>query len=161
MTISRSSIALNNLRGVVILIVVAFHSVLAYLGWLGPASFRFDSSPFQWRAFPIIDSHRWFGFDVFCAWQDVYLMALMFFLSALFAWPSLTRKGHRKISSRSLPAAGCAVHLCDGHRDADRALSGLSRDGGRSGPDQPMRGIIWRYRSGPMGRCGSCGSFWR
>jgi glucan biosynthesis protein C len=93
MTSSRSSLALNNLRGVVILVVVAFHSVLAYLGSLGPAQFPFDRSPFEWRAFPIIDSHRWFGFDLFCAWQDVYLMALMFFLSALFAWPSVTRKG--------------------------------------------------------------------
>jgi hypothetical protein len=36
----------------------------------------------------MVDSHRWFGFDIFCAWQDVYLMALMFFLSALFARPS-------------------------------------------------------------------------
>lgn len=106
MTISRSSIALNNLRGVVILIVVAFHSVLAYLGWLGPASFRFDSSPFQWRAFPIIDSHRWFGFDVFCAWQDVSLMALMFFLSALFAWPSLKRKGPGRFLSERFQRLG-------------------------------------------------------
>jgi hypothetical protein len=77
---SESSLALNNLRALVILIVLAFHSVLAYLGSLGPAAFPFDSSPYLWRAFPIVDSHRWFGFDVFCAWQDVYLMALMFFL---------------------------------------------------------------------------------
>jgi glucan biosynthesis protein C len=96
MTISRSSMALNNMRGLVILIVVAFHSVLAYLGSLGPLPFAFDRSPFEWRAFPIVDSHRWFGFDLFCAWQDVYLMALMFFLSALFAWPGVTRKGARK-----------------------------------------------------------------
>jgi peptidoglycan/LPS O-acetylase OafA/YrhL len=96
MTISRSSVALNNLRAVVIVIVVAFHSVLAYLGWLRSSPFPFDRSPFQWQAFPIIDSHRWFGFDVFCAWQDVYLMALMFFLSALFAWSGLKRKGTPK-----------------------------------------------------------------
>ena len=96
MSISRSSLALNNLRAFVIIIVIAFHSVLAYLGSLGPFAFPFDNSPYQWRAFPIVDNHRWFGFDVFCAWQDVYLMALMFFLSALFAWPSLVRKGTRK-----------------------------------------------------------------
>jgi hypothetical protein len=88
-----SSLALSNLRAMVILIVVAFHSCLAYLGSLGPTAFPFDDPPFKWRAFPIIDSHRWFGFDIFCAWQDVYLMAFMFFLSALFTWPSLTRKG--------------------------------------------------------------------
>src|SRR5580704_2680999 len=89
----KSSVALNNLRALVILIVVGFHSALAYLGSQPATPFAFDQSPFEWRAFPILDSHRWFGFDIFCAWQDVYLMALMFFLSALFTWPSLTRKG--------------------------------------------------------------------
>lgn len=93
---SKSSLALNNLRGLVILIVLAFHSVLAYLGSLGPSPFAFDAPPFEWRAFSIVDSHRWFGFDLFCAWQDVYLMALMFFLSALFTWSSLLRKGSAK-----------------------------------------------------------------
>jgi peptidoglycan/LPS O-acetylase OafA/YrhL len=91
-----TSLALSNLRGIVIVIVVAFHSALAYLGWLTPAAATFNEPPFQWRAFPIVDSHRWFGFDIFCAWQDVYLMSLMFFLSALFTWPSLTRKQSRK-----------------------------------------------------------------
>lgn len=87
-----SSMALANLRGLVILTVLAFHSVLAYLGSLQAAAFPFDDAPYQWRAFPIVDSDRWFGFDLFCAWQDVYLMSLMFFLSALFTWPSLARK---------------------------------------------------------------------
>jgi glucan biosynthesis protein C len=91
-----TSIALNNLRAVVILTVLAFHSVLAYLGSLGPSAFAFDSSPYQWRAFPIVDAHRWFGFDIICASQDVYLMSLMFFLSALFTWSSLARKRTRK-----------------------------------------------------------------
>lgn len=89
---SKSSVALNNLRAVVIVVVLAFHSVLAYLGFLGPSPFAFDAPPYEWTAFPIVDSHRWVGFDMFCAWQDVYLMALFFFLSALFTWPSLKRK---------------------------------------------------------------------
>jgi surface polysaccharide O-acyltransferase-like enzyme len=89
---SRSSLALDNLRAVVILIVLAFHSVLAYVSWIPPRSSAFDEPPYGWRAFPILDSHRWFGFDLFCAWQDVYLMSLMFLLSGLFVWPSLARK---------------------------------------------------------------------
>jgi glucans biosynthesis protein C len=92
----QSSLALGNMRALVILVVLAFHSVLAYLGSLGPASFPFDEAPYKWRAFPIVDSHRWYGFDIFCAWQDVYLMSLMFFLSALFTWSSLARKGPGK-----------------------------------------------------------------
>jgi glucans biosynthesis protein C len=89
---SRSSLALDNLRAVVILIVLAFHSVLAYVSWIPPRASAFDAPPYGWRAFPILDDHRWFGFDLFCAWQDVYLMSLMFFLSGLFVCSSLARK---------------------------------------------------------------------
>ena len=93
--------ALNNLRAVTIVIVVAMHSVLAYLGSAVPSAF--DKPPYIWRAFPIIDAHRWIGFDIFCAWQDVYLMALLFFLSGVFTWPSLARKGTgRFLRDRSL-----------------------------------------------------------
>jgi glucans biosynthesis protein C len=90
---SRSSLALDNLRAFVILLVLSFHSVLAYLQFLPAEPFAFDSPPYLWRAFPIVDSHRWIGFDLFCAWQDVFLMSLFFFLSGLFVWPSLSRKG--------------------------------------------------------------------
>jgi glucans biosynthesis protein C len=90
--VSRSSLALANLRGVVILIVLLFHSVLAYLNFVPRTAAAFSSQPYNWRSFPILDSDRFFGFDLFCAWQDVYLMSLMFFLSGLFVWASLTRK---------------------------------------------------------------------
>ena len=89
---SKSSLALSNLRAVVIVIVLAFHASLAYVQ-SAPAPQRFDQPPFTWEAFPIVDAHRWLGFDIFCAWQDVSLMALMFFLSGLFVGPSLVRKG--------------------------------------------------------------------
>jgi hypothetical protein len=92
---SGSSLALNNLRAFVILIVLGFHSVLAYLGSLPATQQPFDSPPFRWQAIPIVDPQRWFGFDLFCALQDVYLMTFMFFLSGLFVWPSLGRKGAR------------------------------------------------------------------
>jgi glucans biosynthesis protein C len=90
---SRSSLALSNLRAAVILIVVAFHSCIAYLDSLPSSAQPFNSPPYEWRSFPIIDSQRWFGFDLFCAPQDIYLMSLMFLLSGLFVWPSLGRKG--------------------------------------------------------------------
>ena len=93
MRASGASLALNNLRAVVILLVLAVHSVLAYLDFLPPSTYRFDEPPYRWQATPIVDSQRWVGFDLFCAWQDVYLMSFMFFLSGLFVWPSLVRKG--------------------------------------------------------------------
>jgi glucans biosynthesis protein C len=92
-TMSRSSLALSNLRAVVILIALAFHAVLAYVQFIPEHPAAFNKPPYVWRAFPIADSDRFFGFDLFCAWQDVYLMALMFLLSGLFVWSSLRRKG--------------------------------------------------------------------
>jgi hypothetical protein len=89
------SLALNNLRTFAIVIVLAAHSSIAYLGSSPALPFRFDDPPFRWRSIPIIDSDRWLGFDIFCAHQDTYLIALLFFLSGLFVWPSLARKGAR------------------------------------------------------------------
>ncbi|MBV8133350.1 MAG: acyltransferase [Alphaproteobacteria bacterium] len=102
--------ALDNLRGLVILLVLSFHSVLAYLNFLPASPFPFDTPPYLWRAFPIVDTARWFGFDLFCAWQDVFLMSLFFFLSGLFVWRSLERKGmqiflHDRIVRLGLPFA--------------------------------------------------------
>jgi hypothetical protein len=110
---SRSGIALGNLRAVVIVIVLAFHAVLPYLAFLPAPAHRFDSPPYRWQAFPIIDRERWFGFDLFCSWQDVSLMALMFFLSGLFVWPSLQRKGNWTFLSDRLMriAVPCALAI--------------------------------------------------
>lgn len=87
-----TSQALRNLRGATILFVIAFHSSLAYLASTPPAR-PMTETPYRWLAFPISDGPGFLGFDIFCAWQDVYLMGLMFFLSALFTAPSLRRKG--------------------------------------------------------------------
>jgi peptidoglycan/LPS O-acetylase OafA/YrhL len=92
-TALRASLALDNLRAFVILLVLSFHSSLAYLSFLPSAPFAFDAPPFEWRSFPIVDPERSFGLDLYCAWQDVFLMSLFFFVSGLFVWPSLRRKG--------------------------------------------------------------------
>src|SRR5215831_16537846 len=106
---SRTSLALSNLRAVVILIVLAFHSALAYLDSLPAKASRFDAAPYEWQATPIIDNERWLGFDLFCAWHDVYLMSLMYFLSGLFVWASLTRKGARVFLSDRLLRLGLPI----------------------------------------------------
>ncbi len=93
MTRSGTSLALSNLRAVVIVSVVAVHSVLAYLDYATPPSGQLNEPPYRWLVTPIVDTHRWLGFDLFCAWQDVYLMSLLFFLSGCFVWRSLERKG--------------------------------------------------------------------
>src|SRR3569833_2168949 len=90
---AHASLAIANLRGVFILILVSFHACLAYLGSTQALAAAFDEPPFLWLAFPIVDERRFFGFDLYCAWEDVHVMALMFFLSGLFVAPSLRRKG--------------------------------------------------------------------
>jgi glucan biosynthesis protein C len=113
---ARASLAIDNLRAVVILFVLAFHSVLAYLNFLPAQPFAFDSAPFLWRAFPIVDPSRFIGFDLFCAWLDVFLMSFFFLLSGLFAWPSLTHKGarlflHDRLLRLGLPFAAVVLLL--------------------------------------------------
>jgi peptidoglycan/LPS O-acetylase OafA/YrhL len=89
---SKTSLALNNLRSFAIIIVVAFHSCIAYVQNQPAAAVPFDE-PYRWAANPIVDADRWLGFDLFCAFAFLFMMQLMFFLSGLFVWPSLMRKG--------------------------------------------------------------------
>jgi hypothetical protein len=88
-------LALANLRGYAILMVLSFHSFIAYMYSQPASALPFDAPPFGWLTNPIIDSARWLGFDLFCAFQYSYLMHLMFFLSGLFVWPSLAGKQAR------------------------------------------------------------------
>lgn len=95
----RTSAVFGNLRALTILLVVTFHSVLAYLGSQPAIQPPFDALPLTWRAFPIQDSAKFFGFDLYCAALYVFLMPLFFFISGLFVWPSLSRKGVRPFLS--------------------------------------------------------------
>ena len=106
-----ASLALGNLRAILILIVLVFHSILAYLGTLPPTAYAFSEAPYRWQAFPIVDSQRFFGFDLFCAWQYVSMMALMFFLSGLFVGPSIERKGSWSFLSGRLFRIGLPLVL--------------------------------------------------
>jgi peptidoglycan/LPS O-acetylase OafA/YrhL len=90
---SQASQALKNLRAFAIVMVVSFHSVLAYLASQPAAPDPFDNPPYHWLATPILDSHRWLPLDIYAAFQYVALMPVMFFLSGIFVWPSLTRRG--------------------------------------------------------------------
>src|SRR5215472_5926487 len=81
----KSSLALRNLRGVVIILILAFHSFSAYIVSQPASPGRFDEPPFTWRAFPIVDSERWTGFDLLCAFLFLFLMQLMFFYPAFLS----------------------------------------------------------------------------
>jgi glucans biosynthesis protein C len=90
---SETSQALKNLRAFAIVMVVSFHSLLAYLASQPAAPDPFNSPPYHWLATPILDNQRWPAFDIYAAFQYVALMPVMFFLSGIFVWPSLVRRG--------------------------------------------------------------------
>jgi peptidoglycan/LPS O-acetylase OafA/YrhL len=85
--------SLSYLRAFVTLLVVAHHSVLAYHTSAPPLPKDITVQPAWWQAFPVVDPARWAGFGLLVGWNDIFFMSLMFFLSGLFVWPSLKRKG--------------------------------------------------------------------
>ncbi|HEX4157263.1 MAG TPA: acyltransferase [Rhizomicrobium sp.] len=95
----RAETAIDNLRGVVVLMVIAVHAVLGYAVY-APRPSSFDSPPYSWRTFPVIDAHRFIGFDIFCAWANIFLMPLFFLVSGFFVWKSLERNGALHFAQR-------------------------------------------------------------
>ncbi len=94
---SRAShnVALAYLRTFAVILVLAYHTSLAYFPWVPLKRTSLLVQPRFWKAFPILDSHRWTGFAMFVAFDDMFFMSLLFFLSGLFVWNSLERKGTR------------------------------------------------------------------
>ena len=89
-------IAVGYLRAFVTAMVVAHHAVLAYHPFAPPPHASLAAQPRWWQAFPVVDSQRWTGFSLFVGFNDTFFMSLMFFLSGLFVWHSLRRKGAGK-----------------------------------------------------------------
>jgi len=88
-------VALGYLRAFVVVLVLAFHAFYAYSSLAPPRPADMKES-FGWAGVPITDGRTWVGFDVFIQWMDTFFMSLMFFLSGLFVWKSLQRKGHKQ-----------------------------------------------------------------
>jgi surface polysaccharide O-acyltransferase-like enzyme len=92
----KHNVALGYLQAFVILLVLAYHSALAYMVSSPSPSATFAAKPYIWAALPIIDSQRWLGFNLFTEFNAQFFMAQFFFISGLFVWPSLTQKGNRE-----------------------------------------------------------------
>jgi acyltransferase-like protein len=86
-------LATGNLRAFLTVMVLAHHAVLAYHPQAPAPPASLVAEPRWWGAFPIVDSQRWAGFGLLTLFNDIFFMALMFFLSGLFVWSSLQRKG--------------------------------------------------------------------
>jgi hypothetical protein len=89
------NVGLAYLRTFVVILVLAYHTSLAYFPRVPLTRTSLLTQPRFWKAFPILDSHRWTGFAIFVVFNDMFFMSLLFFLSGLFVWSSLERKGTR------------------------------------------------------------------
>lgn len=89
------NVALGYLRAFIIVLVVAYHAVLPFhlIAPPFPAS-SLVTQPRLWPAFPVVDGQHSMILAVFHGFNDIYFMSLMFFLSGLFVWNSLHRKGN-------------------------------------------------------------------
>jgi peptidoglycan/LPS O-acetylase OafA/YrhL len=92
-SVKQYNYAAGYLRAFLTVLVLAHHAVLAYISFAPPPPRSLLTEPQWWLAFPVVDSHRWAGFDLLVGFNDTFFMSLMFFLSGLFVWNSLQRKG--------------------------------------------------------------------
>jgi hypothetical protein len=86
------NLPIGYLRMFLTLMVVAHHAALAYHPYAPPPPSSLNSS-LIWGAFPVVDSHRAPGVDLFVGFNDTFFMSLMFLVSGVFVWSSLKRKG--------------------------------------------------------------------
>ena len=86
------NVPIGYLRAFVTVLVVAHHSLIAYHPDAPPAAV-WNAPQMLWTAFPIVDASRAPGFGLLIGLNDIFFMSLMFFISGVFLWPSLTRKG--------------------------------------------------------------------
>ncbi|MFM9864399.1 MAG: acyltransferase family protein [Micropepsaceae bacterium] len=88
------NVPIGYLRAFVTMLVVAHHALVAYLPDVrAPTAAEWSSKNMLWTAFPVVDSERVPAFGLLIGINDIFFMSLMFFISGLFVWPSLTRKG--------------------------------------------------------------------
>jgi peptidoglycan/LPS O-acetylase OafA/YrhL len=83
--------AFDGLRSFAIILVILHHSILAYSTFV---EFN-DENPVK-NVSPIVDSDTFPWFNLIISLNDTFFMFLLFFVSGLFVWGSLQRKGRSK-----------------------------------------------------------------
>ena len=87
------NVSIGYLRAFITLLVLAHHAALAYHRFAPEPGAALNGPARWWQAFPVVDSQRTTLSALFTGFNDIFFMALMFFLSGLFVWRSLQRKG--------------------------------------------------------------------
>jgi hypothetical protein len=105
------SVAMGYLRAFLTLLVIAHHAVLAYHAFAPPPPLAPNAEAWAslvWTAFPVVDAAKWRGVELLVAWDDTFFMSLFFFVSGLFVWPSLGRKGAARFARDRVRTLGGA-----------------------------------------------------
>jgi len=89
------------LRAFAVALVLCHHAVLAYTTF---AFINFEN-PIATTS-PVVNEQRWRGFDLIVAFNETFFMPLLFFVSGMFVWQSLARKGARKYLGGRLTRLG-------------------------------------------------------
>jgi glucan biosynthesis protein C len=79
---------IDNLRAFITVLVVAHHAALAYTTFG-----HFDKEAYIRSVSPVVDNAKWAGIDIFVNFNDIFFMPLMFFISGLFVYSSILKKG--------------------------------------------------------------------
>jgi hypothetical protein len=82
-------------------LVLFVHAALAYT----TAAFINSENPIA-SSNPVAIEQRWIGFDLIVALNETFSMSLLFFVSGIFVWHSLTRKGAWKYFGDRLKRLG-------------------------------------------------------
>ena len=89
--VSGRKVELDYLRAFAVILVLCHHAFLAYTKY---AFINFENP--MANSNPVVNEQRWLGFDLIVAFNETFLMPLLFFISGMFIWQSLSRKGRRK-----------------------------------------------------------------
>jgi len=99
--VSGRKVEFDYLRAFTVALVLCHHAALAYT----TSAFINFENPIA-TASPVVNEQRWPGFDLIVAFNETFFMPLLFFVSGMFVWQSLSRKGARKYLDGRLKRLG-------------------------------------------------------
>jgi hypothetical protein len=99
--VSGGKVEFDYLRAFAVTLVLCHHAILAYTTF----AFVNIENPIATSS-PVVNEQRWPGFDLIVAFNETFFMPLLFFVSGMFVWQSLARKGARKYLGGRLTRLG-------------------------------------------------------
>jgi len=99
--VSGRKVEFDYLRAFIIILVLFVHASLAYT----TSAFIDPDNPIA-SSNPVVDEQRWIGFDLIVALNETFSMSLLFFVSGMFVWQSLEKKGAWKYLKDRLKRLG-------------------------------------------------------